>query len=75
MSRYKDLINEARKPETKKTSKPETSVSPEPEVNLCVKVAATRRRHWAAEAKRQGLTMTEVIIEALSKKFGEPEKL
>jgi len=49
-----------------------TEVSPQGEVNLCVKVSAARRRHWASEAKRQGTTMTSVIIDALSDRFGEP---
>jgi hypothetical protein len=44
----------------------------EQEVNLCVKVPISLRRHWSAEAKRQGMTMTSVIIEALKTRFGEP---
>lgn len=31
----------------------------EPEVNLCVKVALSLRRHWAAETNRQGTTMDD----------------
>ena len=46
---------------------------PEPEVNLCVKVPKSLRQHWAAEAKREGTTMTAVIVEALEKRFGLPE--
>lgn len=74
MSKYGQLIKEARKQESKKTSKPENDKDgmPEPEVNLSIKVAASRRRHWAAEAKRQGTTLTATITEALSEKFGEP---
>jgi hypothetical protein len=74
LSKYKDLISEARKPESQKTREPEIIRLSDPEVNLCIKVPASRRRHWAAEAKRHGITMTEVIIEALSEKFGEPKK-
>lgn len=58
------------------TSKPEdqiTSPTAEKMVNLCVKVPESQRRHWAAEAKRQGITMTEVITEALYQKFGLPD--
>jgi hypothetical protein len=73
MSKYGQLIKEARKQETKKTRKPEDGATPEPDVNLSIKVAAARRRHWAAEAKRQGVTLTAAITEALSKKFGEPD--
>jgi hypothetical protein len=68
-------------PEDKKTIKPDSQISgqqgeeqvvSEPEVNLCVKVPKSLRQHWAAEAKRQGMTMTSVIVEALRAKFGEP---
>jgi hypothetical protein len=75
MSKYGQLIKEARKQESEKTKKLELkheSIS-EPDVNLSIKVAASRRRHWAAEAKRQGTTLTAAITEALSSKFGEPE--
>lgn len=45
----------------------------EREVNLCVKVPESLRRHWAAEAKRHGITMTEVMTEALTQRFGKPD--
>ena len=45
----------------------------EPEVNLCVKVPKSLRQHWAAEAKRQGTTMTAVIMAALKDRFGKPD--
>jgi hypothetical protein len=75
MSKYGQLIKEARNTENQKTRKPSTEKGrdSDPEVNLSIKVAASRRRHWAAEAKRKGITLTAVIIEALSRKFGEPE--
>jgi len=72
MSKYGALIKEARKTENQKTRKPGDESASEPDVNLSIKVAATRRRHWAAEAKRQGTTLTAVITEALSQRFGEP---
>lgn len=82
-SKYGDLIRQARKPDNQKTIKPDnkaksdfletlSEVKPEREVNLCVKVPESLRRHWAAESKRQGVTMTAVIVEALMTKFGEP---
>ncbi len=43
------------------------------DVNLSIKVAEFRRRHWVVEAKRQGTSLTAVILESLSKRFGEPE--
>lgn len=75
MSKYGQLIKEARKQENKKARNPENGrvADSEPDVNLSIKVAAARRRHWAAEAKRQGTTLTAAITEALSEKFGEPE--
>lgn len=75
MSKYGQLIKEARNQEKQKARKPEDEqgADSEPDVNLSIKVAAARRRHWAAEAKRQGITLTAVITEALSQRFGEPD--
>lgn len=74
---------EVRKPESKKTRMPASKKTRIPEsqiedaggelVNLGVKVPLTWRRHWAAESKRAGVSMTEIIIEALTEKFGKPE--
>jgi predicted HicB family RNase H-like nuclease len=47
--------------------------SEEKGVNLSIKVPESKRRHWVVEAKKQGTSLTAVIIEALSKKFGIPE--
>ena len=58
-------------PESQNTNLPENQN--EPEVNLCVKVPKSLRQHWAAEAKRQGTTMTAVIMSALSDRFGKPD--
>jgi hypothetical protein len=85
--RYGDLIKKAREPEnqnanlleTQNTGLPESQNTGlpenqnEPEVNLCVKVPKSLRQHWAAEAKRQGTTMTAVIMAALSDRFGKPD--
>lgn len=72
--RFTDIINEARRPQGQEAGKEEGKVdTPEPEVNLCVKVPVSLRRHWAAEAKRQGVTMTGVIVAALERRFGKPE--
>ncbi|MEA5507496.1 hypothetical protein VB735_31265 [Halotia wernerae UHCC 0503] len=83
MSKYGDLIKKAREtePENQKAIKTEDQTSglpsPEPEleqmVNLCVKVPISQRRYWMSKAKEQGITVTSVIIEALTQKFGEPE--
>ena len=75
MSKYGQLISAARKTESKKTRKPETGqgTDSEIEVNLSIKVPKSRRQHWAAEAKRQGTTLTAAITEALTQRFGVPE--
>ncbi len=75
MSKYGQLINAARKTDNKKTRKPETEQENNSErgVNLSIKVPKSRRQHWAAEAKRQGTTLTAAITDALSTRFGEPE--
>lgn len=72
MSKYGQLIKEARKQDSKKAKGQETNADSGEEVNLSIKVAKSRRQHWAAEAKRQGTTLTAAITEALSAKFGEP---
>lgn len=85
--RYGDLIKKAREPENQNANLPENQNTGlpesqntglpenqnEPEVNLCVKVPKSLRQHWAAEAKRQGTTMTAVIMAALSARFGKPD--
>lgn len=75
MSKYGALIKEARKQDARKAKKQEAEevTNFEKEVNLSIKVAKSRRQHWAAEAKRQGTSLTAVIIDALSDRFGEPE--
>ncbi len=81
-SKYGDLIKKARKTDNQETKKPDNQITSQPEateesteleVNLCVKVPVSLRRHWSAEAKRSGVTMTSVIIEALKARFGEPK--
>ena len=68
--KYGDLLNKA------KAGKPDSSATgkPDKEVNLCVRVPESLRRHWAAEAKRNGTTMTDVIKAALESEFGLPPK-
>ena len=78
-SKYGDLLNKAKqvsKPDNQTTGKPASQQTSEPdkEVNLSVRVPESLRRHWAAEAKRTGTTMTAVIIDALTKEFGKPDK-
>ena len=56
----------------KPTSIPETTE--EKQANLCIKVPLSWRQWWVAHSKLQGVTMTDVIIEALAEKFGVPEE-
>jgi hypothetical protein len=77
MSKYKDVFN-ARKLEDKSSGtpeiqKPRNKAEPEKQVNLGIKINESRRRHWVGQAKLQGITISEVIVEALVKKFGEPK--
>jgi ABC-type transporter MlaC component len=84
MSKFGDIIKEAKNqnteiPESKKTRKPENSGSAkkvvkteQKDVNLSIKVSESKRRHWVSEAKKQGTSLTAVIIESLNKRFGEP---
>lgn len=73
--KYGDLIRQAKQPEDSSTNLPDNQKTrkDDPEVNLCVKVKRSLRQHWAAEAKRRGITMTSVIVEALSEQFGTPD--
>lgn len=60
----------------KQASKPASSATskPDKEVNLCVRVPESQRRWWAAQAKMNGTTMTDVIKAALTAEFGDPPK-
>lgn len=77
MSKYGDVFS-ARKKEKEKSGNTEIQKSgikeaSEKQVNLGIKIAESRRRHWVGQAKLQGVTISEVIIEALTKRFGEPK--
>jgi hypothetical protein len=67
-----------RKPDNQMTGQPDNQIGRKPapdekQVNLCVKVPESLRRHWAIQAKIQGVTMTAVMVEALTQKFGLPD--
>jgi hypothetical protein len=66
-SKYGGLIRKAREPENQQ------AIEPEEMVNLCAKVPKSHRQHWAAESKRKGKSMTQVIIDALTAEFGLPD--
>lgn len=69
--KYGDLIKQARKPESHNAGQVEDT--PEKMVNLSIKVPMSLRRHWVSEAKRRGTTLTAVIMESLSDRFGRPD--
>jgi hypothetical protein len=73
--KYGALIRQAREPENHQAVKPENQKTSEIEemVNLCAKVPKAYRQHWAAESKRSGKSMTQVIIDALTAEFGLPD--
>ncbi len=55
-----------------KVSDSEPPEEQEPGVNICVKVPLKARRYWMGQSKMQGVTVTSVIVEALTQKFGKP---
>ncbi len=71
----KPANQKARKPESKNIQKAKTVSAgvKEADVNLSIKVALRRRRHWMGQAKLKGETLTEAITDALSKRYGEPK--
>jgi len=77
--KFGNLIEQARKQgnqkqeENQKSDKPDNQTVVDPDVNLCTKVPLSLRRHWSAEAKRKGVTLTAVITTALTEAFGRPE--
>ncbi|HEY0428586.1 MAG TPA: hypothetical protein VGC76_12465 [Pyrinomonadaceae bacterium] len=81
MSKFGNLISQAKNnvsgnTENQKDGKPEkqeTVKIAEREVNLSIKVPERLRRHWTAEAKRSGTSITAEVTAALNKKFGTPD--
>ena len=73
--KYGELLNKAKQTKQKEI-KPENQkeVKPEKMVNVGAKVPQSHRNHWAAEAKRSGRSMTDVITAALTEAFGLPEE-
>ena len=61
----------ARKPENSVSAKKVVKIE-QKDVTLSIKVSESKRRHWVSEAKKQGTSLTAVIIESLNKRFGEP---
>ena len=74
--KYGNLIKKARQPDSQLAKQPDSQTTRQPDekmVNLCVRVPESQRRWWAAQAKLKGITMTDVMVEALTKEFGIPD--
>lgn len=69
--KYGSLIKQARKLENQNPD--QAKASTDRVVNLSIKVSISLRRHWVSEAKRQGTSLTAVIIDALTEQFGQPD--
>ena len=84
MSGYKDIIKKGRDEEKSKQSKSQKAVNTESgktikndrgndPVNITIKVPRKFRQYWTSQCKLEGVTMTEVLIEALEKRFGKAD--
>ena len=84
MSGYKDIIKKGRDEEKVKKTKTQKKVNNESgktinndkgndPVNITIKVPRKSRQYWTSQCKLEGLTMTEVLIEALEQRFGKPD--
>jgi len=82
MSGYKDIIKKGREEEKVKQTKNQKKVSKESSktinndkgndpVNITIKVPRKSRQYWTSRCKLEGVTMTEVLIEALEQRFGK----
>lgn len=84
MSGYKDIIKKGRDEEKTKQGKRQKAVNTESgktinkdsgndSVNITIKVPRKSRQYWTSQCKLEGVTMTEVLVEALEKRFGKAE--
>jgi hypothetical protein len=66
-----------RKPDIVKPGKAEAQRSRKPPgtAPLSINVPEEKRRWWNIQARLQGTTVTEAVIEAMDKRFGLPKKL
>ena len=80
MSGYGDIIKKGRSEEKQeknqkavntasgKAVKDDSGNTP---VNITIKVTKKSRQYWTSQCKLEGVTMTEVLVEALEKRFGK----
>jgi hypothetical protein len=74
MTKYRTIVRQSGRAVSNKLSDPRANYESDTiaDVNLSIKVPRQLRQHWAAEAKRHGTTLTAVIKDALTKRFGGP---
>jgi hypothetical protein len=70
MSKFKGLIQEARKPARQKEVKKGNKLKiEEKEVSLTIKIPVSVRRHWVSCAKAEGTSIKDEVVKALSERF------
>lgn len=55
--------------ESHKTVKPDDTIT-----NLTIKVSRRQRLHWLISAKKDGITLTQAITDALKARYGDAPK-
>lgn len=77
--KYGKIIDKARNAEGQLPDSAEVDTSaipshelPQPDVNMTIKVPKAWRQHWVSKAKGEGSTLTAVIIDALTERYGRP---
>lgn len=86
MSGYGDIIKQGRKEEKlepnqkavntesgKKVNTEKGRAKDDEPVNITIKVPRKHRQFWTSKAKLEGVTMTQVLVEALEERFGKPK--
>lgn len=82
MSGYGDIIKKGREEEEKEKSQKAVNTASgkvvkddrgNDPVNITIKVPRKSRQYWTSQCKLEGVTMTEVLVEALEKRFGKVE--
>ena len=80
MSGYGDIIKKGREEEKQQKSQKEVNTasgkvvkndSGNIPVNITIKVPKKSRQYWTSQCKLEGVTMTQVLVEALEKRFGK----
>lgn len=80
MSGYSDIIKKGRAEEKQEKNQKEVNTESgkavkddrgNNPVNITIKVPRKSRQYWTSQCKLEGVTMTEVLVEALEKRFGK----